>query len=84
MHRRIECLCELTSTAHGGYSGSRKRKNRPARRFFRRCRELVLLSPGNRVWHDRATEYPTSLAALGPINQAPSADSVAVAYTLAL
>ena len=34
--------------------------------------------------HDRATEYPTSLAALGPINQAPSADSVAVAYTLAL
>ena len=84
MHRRIECLCELTSTAHGRYSGSRKRKNRPGRRSFDGVGSWYSfhLVTGSR--HDRATEYPTSLAALGPINQAPSADSVAVAYTLAL
>ncbi len=41
---------------------------------FEGVRSSNSLHLGNRVWHDRATEYPISLAAFGPINQAPRAN----------
>ena len=41
---------------------------------FEGVRSSNSLHLGNRVWHDRATEYPISLAASGLINQAPRAN----------
>ena len=51
---------------------------------FEGVRSSNSLHLGNRVWRDRATEYPTSLAALGPFDQANHASLITMAYTLAL